>query len=166
MVSDMATVIKAPEPFEQDARLSIFLGGSIDMGEAENWQDRLERDLADYEELVILNPRRDDWDSSWTQDPTPGTQFYEQVDWELECQDKADLIVYYFAPDSKSPITLLELGLYAADNVLVCCPPTFYRYGNVKMVCRHFGIDMVESYDQMVAHIRAALDEEYGYETV
>jgi hypothetical protein len=74
----MATVIKAPEEHKVDDRLTIFLGGSIDMGAAELWQDRLVRDL------VILNPRRDDWDSSWVQDPTPGTQFYKQVAWELD----------------------------------------------------------------------------------
>jgi hypothetical protein len=157
----MATMIKAPEPFELDTRLALFLGGSIDMGAAEHWQERLAKDLEDYEDLVLLNPRRDDWDSSWTQDPTPGTQFYEQVDWELQMQDMADLIVYYFAADSKSPITLLEMGLFSGDNVLVCCPPTFYRYGNVKMVCRKYGMDMVESYDAMVSHIRAVLDEEF-----
>jgi hypothetical protein len=83
----MAQVIKAPEHHELDDRLTVFLGGSIDMGAAELWQDRLVKDLEDYDSLVLLNPRRDDWDSSWTQDPTPGTQFYEQVDWELRWQD-------------------------------------------------------------------------------
>jgi hypothetical protein len=157
----MATVIKAPEKHEIDDRLVLFLGGSIDMGAAELWQDRLLRDLEDYEDLVIMNPRRDDWDSSWVQDPSPGTQFYEQVDWEMGWQDNADLIVYYFAADSKAPITLLELGLYRGGHVLVCCPPSFYRYGNVKMVCDRYGIDMVESYQSMVAHLRATLDWEF-----
>lgn len=166
MVSDMATVIKAPEPFKQDDRLTLFLGGSIDMGAAELWQDRLAQDLEDYDSIVILNPRRDDWDSSWVQDPTPGTQFHEQVSWELQHQSDADLIVYYFAADSKAPITLLELGLFGGSNVLVCCPREFYRYGNVKMVCEAFSIDFVETYDQMVTHLRAVLDEEYNNETV
>lgn len=156
----MAKVLKAPQEFVQDDDISIFLGGSIDMGAAENWQERLTRDLSDYESIVILNPRRDDWDSSWKQDPTPGTQFYEQVDWELECQEQADMNLYYFAADSKSPITLLELGLFAQDNVLVCCPKEFYRYGNVKMVCDRYDITMVESYDDLLKTIRESLDAE------
>ncbi len=156
----MAVSIKAPNTFAIDDRLHLFLGGSIDMGAAELWQDRLTQDLEDYDSLVLLNPRRDDWDSSWLQDPTPGTQFYEQVDWELRAQYEADLIVYYFAADSKAPITLLELGLFAAEHVLVCCPPSFYRYGNVKMVCDRYNIDIVESYEEMVSHLRAVLDEE------
>lgn len=157
----MATVIKSPTHYEPDHRLSLFLGGSIDMGSAPLWQKKLAEDLADYDDLVILDPRRDDWDSSWSQDPTPGTQFYEQVDWELNRQDEADLIVYYFAADSKAPITLLELGLFLGSNILVCCPPSFYRYGNVKMVCRRYGIDMVESYDAMVSKLRETLDWEF-----
>lgn len=156
----MTKVLKAPEPYIQDDTLSIFLGGSIDMGAAENWQERLTKDLSGYEDLVILNPRRDDWDSSWVQDPTPGTQFYEQVEWELECQEQADLNVYYFTADSKAPITLLELGLFAQDNVLVCCPKEFYRYGNVKMVCDRYAVTMVETYDDLIKLIREALDEE------
>ena len=156
----MATVLKAPEPYEQDDRMAIFLGGAIDMGAAENWQDRLTKDLSDYNELVILNPRRDDWDSSWKQDPTPGTQFYEQVEWELECQEQADVNIYYFTADSKAPITLLELGLFNDDNVVVCCPKEFYRYGNVKMVCERYGINMVETYDELLKLLRDALDTE------
>jgi hypothetical protein len=158
----MARVVKAPGEFNQDSlgthEMSIFLGGSIDMGAAEDWQTRLTNDLADYENVVLLNPRRNDWDSSWVQDPTPGTQFYEQVEWEMERQEDTDLLIYYFAPDSKSPITLLELGLYAADHVLVCCPKEFYRYGNVKMVCERYGVQIVESYEEMITDIRAILD--------
>lgn len=156
----MAKVLKAPEPYVQDDNMSIFLGGSIDMGAAENWQDRLITDLLEYKNLVILNPRRDDWDSSWIQDPTPGTQFHEQVEWELKCQEQADVNVYYFTADSKAPITLLELGLFNDDNVVVCCPKEFYRYGNVKMVCDRYNITMVEMYDDLVKLLRESLDEE------
>lgn len=156
----MATVIKAPQEYTQGEACDIFLGGSIDMGSAENWQERLTKDLSDYENIVILNPRRDDWDSSWKQDPTPGTQFYEQVSWELDQQENADVLVYYFAADSKSPITLLELGLFGADNVIVCCPKEFYRYGNIKMVCDRYEITMVETYEDMLKTIRDSLDEE------
>lgn len=156
----MATVLKAPQHYIQEDEMSIFLGGSIDMGAAENWQERLTKDLSVYNDIVILNPRRDDWDSSWIQDPTPGTQFHQQVSWELDCQEKADVNIYYFTADSKAPITLLELGLFYGDNVLVCCPKEFYRYGNVKMVCDRYNVTMVETYDELVKIIRETLDEE------
>lgn len=158
----MTHVIKAPEQYDAGNALKIFLGGSIDMGAAENWQDRLAKDLSDYadEDVVLLNPRRDDWDSTWVQDPTPGTQFYEQVEWELINQEQAHGIVYYFAADSKSPITLLELGLFKDHPVIVCCPKQFYRYGNVKMVCDRYDIAMVETYEDLVKFLRAAIDDE------
>ena len=162
----MTQVIKAPHPVPSGV-FSIFLGGSIDMGAAENWQERLSKDLADYsDELVLVNPRRDDWDSSWVQDPTPGTQFYEQVDWELEQQEDVSMIVYYFAAESKAPITLLELGIFGRGlgpgpfNVIVCCPKEFYRYGNVKMVCDRYNIKMVESYDDLLEEMRRSINKE------
>lgn len=68
--------------------------------------------------------------------------------------------VYYFSADSKAPITLLELGLFNDDNVVVCCPKEFYRYGNVKMVCDRYGITIVETYDDLIKLIRDSLDEE------
>lgn len=156
----MVQVYKAPDTYIQDDRPSIFLGGSIDMGAAENWQDRLTKDLSTYNDIVILNPRRDDWDSTWVQDPTPGTKFHEQVSWELACQEQADVKIYYFTEDSKAPITLLELGLFNGDNVMVRCPKEFYRYGNVKMVCDRYNIFMVETYDELVKFLKEAMDME------
>jgi hypothetical protein len=159
----MTIVVKAPHPVLNKKALKIFLGGSIDMGTAEKWQDSLANDLSDYDDdLVLINPRRDDWDASWKQDPTPGTQFYQQVDWELTNQENAHGIVYYFAANSKSPITLLELGLFKDHPVIVCCPKEFYRYGNVKMVCERYEIAMVETYEDLVKFLRDAIDEEYA----
>ena len=160
----MTRVINAPENYDAGNAVTIFLGGSIDMGSAEGWQERLTQDLSDYadEDLILLNPRRDDWDSSWKQDPTPGTQFYEQVEWELDQQEGACACVYYFAPGSKSPITLLELGLFIHSQtpIIVCCPKEFYRYGNVKMVCDKYGVPMVETYENLVTSLRKAIDDE------
>lgn len=159
----MTIIVKAPQPIPNENTLKIFLGGSIDMGAAEDWQDRLANDLSDYDDgLILINPRRDDWDASWKQDPTPGTQFYEQVEWELVNQENADGIVYYFAADSKSPITLLELGLFKDQPVIVCCPKEFYRYGNVKMVCDRYEIAMVETYEDLLKFLRDAIDADYA----
>ena len=141
----------------------IFLAGSIEMGVAENWQTRVAKDMADYD-VVLLNPRRDDWDSSWVQsinDP----QFNKQVTWELDNLDMADIVIFYFDPTTKSPITLMELGITAvvssndgSPHVIVCCPEGFWRKGNVEMVCARFGIPMVTTYEDMmellVTHVK------------
>jgi hypothetical protein len=151
--------VKAPNDYNSDL-FSIFLGGSIEMNKAEPWQQRLAEDLAD-EEVLLLNPRRDDWDSSWVQDPTPGTKFNEQVTWEMNAQDYAELLVYYFDPTTISPITLLELGTYGGSDpeaVVVCCPPTYFRYGNVHVFCNRYGITLLHSYEELLTYIKDCIN--------
>jgi hypothetical protein len=46
----------------------------------------------------------------------------------------------YFCPDSKSPISLLELGLFKDKSIFVVCPAGFYRNGNVDIVCDRYDI--------------------------
>lgn len=163
----MATEIKAPTPYDfNENDFTIFLGGSIEMGAAEMWQDRLVKDMAQHENVVFLNPRRDDWDSSWVQDPTEGTQFHEQVSWEMDMQEGADVHVYYFAKDTKSPITLLELGRYGdTAATVVCCPKEFWRYGNVKMLCDRYDIMFVETYDELLEVLNSGIESIKNYET-
>ncbi len=123
---------------------SIFLAGSIEMGKAEDWQSQLEVYFQDLEKYTILNPRRKDWDSSWEQH-FESPQFYQQVTWELNALEKADHIILYFCPDTKSPISLLELGLFAnSKKLLVCCPKGFWRRGNVEIVCERYDIPFYE----------------------
>ena len=55
----MAIIIKPPTPFAHLLSIpSIFLAGSIAMGQAEPWQASVEAALHDCVGL-ILNPRRD-----------------------------------------------------------------------------------------------------------
>jgi hypothetical protein len=125
---------------------SVFLAGSIEMGVAENWQDTLGQ-ILDKEGYMVLNPRRPDWDSSWEQ-KFENPQFSQQVRWELDNMHRADYIFFYFHPETKAPVTLLELGMmtYKADKLLVCCPNGYWRKGNVDMVCDYYNIPVVDEY--------------------
>ena len=151
-------VITAPKPFKQDTGYKIFLAGSIEMGTAQRWQDMLTNELADTE-LVFVNPRRKDWDSTWVQS-IDNPQFNEQVNWELDGIDDADLVVFYFDPNTKSPITLQELGYVAKGKGfnLVCCPDGFWRKGNVEIMCQRNGIKMLPSLDSLVKELRQVAD--------
>ena len=145
-------VIKPPFPLSKEGVnvTSIFLAGSIEMGLAEDWQKKVQDHLSDRKDLVVLNPRRDDWDSSWTQEIT-NPQFYQQVNWELEGLEKANLIVMYLSPETRSPISLLELGLHAkSEKMIVCCPEGFWRKGNVEIVCEKYGIPLVETMEDLL----------------
>lgn len=152
----MATIIKAPDPLQPGP--SIFLAGSIEMGAANDWQSHVEQGLA-RSDLLIFNPRRDDWDAGWVQS-IENPQFREQVEWELAALEQASIVAMYLDPATKSPISLLEFGLFArSGKVIICCPDGFWRKGNVDIVCAKYGVKQASSLDQLVQHI---LDEALG----
>lgn len=152
--------IKAPNEIPWDGPRSIFLAGSIEMGTAFNWQTKVSNSLAD-QNIMILNPRRDDWDSSWTQS-IENDQFRTQVEWELAALERARIIVMYFDPNTKSPISLLELGLYASSGKLVvCCPEGFWRKGNVDIVCKKFNIKQASSLEELITIVKERLNGVY-----
>ena len=145
--------IKAPNQSPKNTSLSIFLAGSIEMGKAELWQERIVREM-ENEDVIFYNPRRDDWDNSLEQ-TIENAQFNQQVTWELEHLEKADIIALYFDPTTKSPISLLELGLFArTDKVIVCCPEGFWRKGNVDIVCNLYKIQQVDSIEDLIETIK------------
>jgi hypothetical protein len=153
----MARIIKPPAPLDiGPGTPSVFLAGSIEMGQAEDWQSAVARALADVP-AVILNPRRDEWDASWVQS-IHNPQFRAQVEWELAGQEMATCIALYFAPATKAPVTLLELGLFArSGKVVVCCPDGFWRKGNVEVVCARYGLSMVDSLEELVVAVHRRL---------
>lgn len=133
----------------------MFLAGSIEMGVAEDWQSRVATAFADRDELVLLNPRRDAWDASWEQS-IDNPVFREQVEWELEGLARADVIALCLVPGTKSPISLLELGLHAASGkVVVHCPEGFWRKGNVDVVCARFGIERHDAWEDWISALRS-----------
>lgn len=157
-----AQVLRSPDPIPcQLSAPSVFLAGSIDLGVAHDWQAALIEDLSELD-LVLLNPRRDAWDHTWKAEAS-FPPFREQVEWELHGMEVADRIAFYFAPDSKAPITLLELGLAARQNkALVCCPPGYWRKGNVDVVCAHYGIPLLETLDELSSAIREFAERQTG----
>jgi hypothetical protein len=120
---------------------SVFLAGSIEMGKAEDWQTEMSQYFLERG-YNVFNPRRSDWDSSWTQEFT-NPQFSQQVNWELDSLEVCDIILLYLIPGTLSPISLLELGLHAGKkNLYVVCPDGFWRKGNVEIVCNRYDIQL------------------------
>lgn len=155
----MTAIIKKPPCFFKKpphATLpSAFLAGTIDMGNSDDWQLYASEQLSEVLS-VIYNPRRDEWDSSWTQE-IDSPQFNVQVNWELEHIENCDIVLMYIGPESKSPISLLELGFIAGrtpDKLHVCCPEGFYRKGNVDVVCNRYGVRTYETLDIMIQNIK------------
>ena len=63
---------------------------------------------------------------------------------------KCSLVAFYFDPFTKSPISLLELGLVAGkqQDALICCPEGFWRKGNVELTAKRYGLDFVDNFDE------------------
>lgn len=152
-------VIK-PEPknaYYNDKHVKVFLAGSIEMGKAEDWQAVIPELFKDRQNLVFFNPRRDDWDSSWEQKES-NPQFSGQVNWEMDKLDECDIIFMYFSPETKSPISLLELGMHAAsEKMIVCCPDEFWRKGNVDIVCSRHNIPVYNTLEAAIGRLRTEL---------
>jgi hypothetical protein len=137
---------------------SVILYGSIEQNVAVDWQTSLASSLSDLP-VTILNPRRDDWDSTWVEDIS-FPKFKEQVEWEMDYAKIADVIVFYFAPGTLTPVTLLELGMYAGTGkAVVCCPPGFYKRGNVQIVCLRYSIPLLEGLEELKGAVRERLEK-------
>jgi hypothetical protein len=147
----MITTLVAPHKADVEVlsrKLKLFLAGSIESDTAERWQDNLIGVLYnryhndDNVDLLICNPRRPDYDASQSA-KSSNPYFAEQVNWEMDYLEHADVIVFYIDPNTKSAITLLELGLHAFRgryDIVVYCPESFYRSGNVDIVCERYDI--------------------------
>jgi hypothetical protein len=146
-------VIYPPESINlSTSEKAIFLAGSIENGVAEDWQSLFIHHLRNTD-WVILNPRRKAWDASWEQSLN-NPLFVEQVNWELEGLEKAIIVVMNFIPNTFSPISLLEFGLYAhSSKLVVCCPEGFWRKGNVDVVCQRYNITQVNDFEALKNYI-------------
>lgn len=132
----------------QDKNLKIFLAGSIEMGKAVDWQSQVVKALAGLD-CTVYNPRRKDWDSSWVQS-IDNPQFFEQVNWEADHIETADIVFFNFDPDTISPITLYELGtvLNSGRHPIVVCPKGYPHRGNVEIYCWRSADSVFETLDE------------------
>jgi len=116
---------------------TVFLAGTIDSGNSTNWQEEL-IELCKHKDITFFNPRRKDWEGELS-----NKELEYQIKWEQDHLDQADKIVMCLLDNSKSPISLLELGLYAqSGKLLVFCNKAFYRYDNVRLTCQKYNIPL------------------------
>ncbi|OIW25420.1 hypothetical protein CONLIGDRAFT_93079 [Coniochaeta ligniaria NRRL 30616] len=155
MEAPKAQVILAPSRQTFQYSFAIFLAGTTT---APEWREALVASLS-HQPITIINPLRRDWDSTWREDET-FEPFREQVQWELDMQEKSSLVVVYFGPDTDAPISLLEFGLCARLNKgLVVCHPNYRKRGNVQIICRRYNIRVMDSFDGLA---EAVIDKLVG----
>lgn len=127
---------------------------------------------------IVLDPERTDWDSSWGES-FEDVRFVTQTRWELQGQDIANVLVFYFQADAKGTVSMLELGealgqfktiqrLKEADTripqnmtqkrIFVACEPDFWKAGNVNMACSEVGIQVHQNYELLAACVKNSLE--------
>lgn len=106
----------------------IFLAGSIDKNHKTDW--RINAINYFWEKYRIYDPR------ITNHSELTDNEMKNHVEWELNALSSANRIILNFLSDAKSPISLLELGMYVrSKKLIVVCPKTFYKYQYVKTLC-------------------------------
>ena len=151
---------------------SVFLAGSIEMGRAIQWQQHMRNYLADLP-ITVCNPRRSAWDTASTPRQRQA-DMQTQISWELEALDKCDVICFFFDWTTMSPVTMMELGLWArSGKCVVCCDDgqadvlagvqdavekkRFWKGTNVRMVCERYGVPHVRNFMDLTVEVRKML---------
>lgn len=129
---------------DHPTKLSVFLAGTIDNGASVDWQQELIKLLADNDNIVLYNPRKASWDKNAGPEAVK-----KQILWELEMQDKVDLVLMNILPGSQSPICLLELGLHLGQKkpIMLACSEGYWRYTNVKVTAQRYMQDSFTFWD-------------------
>lgn len=185
---------KTPPALNPFTTTTIFLAGPTN----ENWRDPFialfkkeaseqaattttttdNTTVSSFPIITLIDPTQPKWDSTWVQDydAPADTRFRTQVDWELDRQTSADLVVFYFVAGQAAPVSLLELGLALGGSdssgssgqsnnnkkkkkkrrVLVGCEKGYRQRGNVQAVCARHDVSFQENLEGLVEAVVAA----------
>lgn len=110
-----------------------FLAGSIDHSEPNSWRTILYKKAP--ETIHFFDPTRKDHNA------LDDEAMRQQIYWELDALELSDKIILNFLPQAKSPISLVEMGLYAkSGKLVVVCPDEFYQKRYVKALCSRYSV--------------------------
>jgi hypothetical protein len=121
-------LVQCPEAYQRQspAPLRLFIAGGI--SGCHDWQAELIGRLRPTG-YCVFNPRRDDFPAD---DMEAGRW---QIRWEHEHLEQADIVSFFFPPETLCPITLFELGKIATSRreIFVGAHPAYARRADVEM---------------------------------
>jgi hypothetical protein len=131
------------------------------MGKAVEWQSLMAQ-LLSHLPITVCDPRRPehDWDKAkaFVPDDNKLTGMQAQIDWELDALEQVDVICFFFDVDTNSPVSLLELGLWAhSKKVVVCCDDRYHKHPNVKLTCERYGVPLTSSFKDLAEKVEKML---------
>ncbi|WZH47346.1 uncharacterized protein QYS62_008490 [Fusarium acuminatum] len=155
-----ARIVMAPQRPDLDMqKTSIFLAGITTNTGEPDWRETLTNALQDRP-VTILNPNRPDWDSTW-KESFSDSRWEEQIRWELDMQETANILVFMFHRATEAPISLMELGLAVkTKKVIVCAHDDYKKRGNVEAVCSRFGAKLTNTEDELREALLEMLDSQ------
>jgi hypothetical protein len=153
--------------FTSPSKVKVFLAGTIEMGNSEDWQSQVSDELSGFSDnLWVFNPRR-------IIHPESDDELKRQIEWELKHLYNSDIAFFHFAPNSVSPISLLELGLILSDFVsakpmIISCNDEYTRFMNVKTTVEselftRSGVKIYNTLPAAVSALKAQLDKLVSY---
>lgn len=109
----------------------IFLAGSMVTEPEVNWRQTVVNNLQEsYHFLDPTNPNHNSLGD---------VEMREHIKWEFNGLRIADYIILNFLPDSLSPISMVELGMYIATRkLIVVCPKEFYKWRYIDTLCKEY----------------------------
>ncbi|MCH2032625.1 MAG: nucleoside 2-deoxyribosyltransferase domain-containing protein [Tenacibaculum sp.] len=133
-------------PAKNEDKTFCFLAGSIDFKESTSWRDLVVSKSS--KNTIFFDPTREDHDTLGNQ------EMVCHIQWELEALEIADMIILNFLPDAKSPISLVELGLYMRLNkLIVVCPKGFYQYRYVSTICDKYNTPIYHNLKEVFKYV-------------
>ena len=132
-------------PQNKENKDYCFLAGSIDFS-YNNWREIVMEEMKGF--IHFFDPTRIDHNE------LNNSQMEEHIDWELNAMNLSDTILLNFLPDFKSPISLVELGLYVKSNkLIVVCPAQFYQKRYVKVLCEKYDTPFFDNLDKAIKYL-------------
>lgn len=133
-------------PLKEETRQTIFLAGSIDSHLGSNWRTRATEQLNDR--FQVFDPTNENHSS------LTDLQMCDHINWELDALETADHILLNLLGDAKSPISLVELGMYVTSNkLLVVCPREFYESRYVGELCARYKTTVFINLEDAIAEL-------------
>jgi len=133
------------DTLQKGERIFIFLAGSIDYS-INNWRNQLSEKFSD--QYHFLDPTHHNLSC------LSNEELKKHIQWELDGLSIADLIILNLLPNSQSPISLVEMGLYVkSGKLIVICPKEFYKSRYVYTLCEKYNAPVFNEIKQVEVYL-------------
>ena len=134
-------------PLKEKNKSYYFLAGSMDFNSGDSWREKVVNELK--ESVCIFDPTRIEHNDF------SDAQMKEHIEWELDALALSDRILLNLLPSSKSPISLVELGLYVESaKLIVVCPESFYQRRYIETICNKYDTVLFDNLDEGIEYIK------------